>query len=272
MKIVSTADFPTRFGHFKAVAFAPTADGKEHIAVVRGEVAHQIAIPARVHSECLTGDALGSLRCDCRDQLTAALEALAKHPAGVLLYLRQEGRGIGLTNKVRAYALQERGYDTFEANRMLGFEADGRDYKVAAEMLRALKIRSVVLMTNNPSKIDGLRAYGIEVVGRIPLVADTNEHNAPYLRAKTLAGHWLEGSDEHAEAHGETGGTREDRGRHVRVRDRADRRSDSVSRGADGGNHIPSLAASGRLGESQDVLDRGLAGSRAAHGRDARTG
>src|SRR5262249_13698239 len=158
-------------------------------------------------------------------------------PAGVLLYLRQEGRGIGLTNKLRAYALQERGYDTFEANRMLGFAEDGRDYKVAAEMLRALKIRSVRLMTNNPSKIDELRAHGTEVVGRIPLVADTNEHNAPYLRAKTLAGHWLEGSDEYAEAHGETGGTRADRGLHVRVHVGAHRAPDPVSRGADGGNH-----------------------------------
>jgi len=272
MKIVSTADFPTRFGHFKAVAFAPTADGKEHIAVVRGEVAHQIAVPARVHSECLTGDALGSLRCDCRDQLTAALQELARHPAGVLLYLRQEGRGIGLANKVRAYALQERGYDTFEANRMLGFEDDGRDYKVAAEMLRALKIRSVRLMTNNPSKIDGLRAHGIEVVGRIPLVTGQNEHNAPYLRAKSLAGHWLEGSDEDAEAHGQARQSREDRGRYVRLHVRADRAPDSVSRGADGGNHVPAFAASGRVRESKDILDRGIAGPRAAHGRDARTG
>jgi GTP cyclohydrolase II len=262
MTIVSIADFPTRFGHFKAVAFAPTKDGKEHIAVVRGDLAAlagATGVPTRVHSECLTGDALGSLRCDCRDQLTAALKALAARPSGVLLYLRQEGRGIGLTNKVRAYALQERGYDTFEANRMLGFEADGRDYTVAAEMLRALKVRSVRLMTNNPSKIDGLRAHGIEVVGRIPLVAVTNEHNAPYLRAKTLAGHWLEGSDENAEAHGEARASRRDRGPYVRLHDGARRAPDSVSTGADGGNHIPRLAASGRAGESADVLDRGVA-------------
>jgi len=267
-QIVSTVNFPTRFGHFRAVAFAPTADGKEHIAVVRGDVQGRHSIPTRVHSECLTGDALGSLRCDCRDQLTAALEALSRHPAGVLLYLRQEGRGIGLTNKLRAYALQERGYDTFEANRLLGFAEDGRDYAVAAEMLRALGVRSVRLMTNNPSKIDGLRAHGIEVVGRIPLVAVTNEHNAPYLRAKELAGHWLEGSVTNAEDDGEAGESRADRGRYLRFHPRARREGDAVPSGPDGGAYLPQLAASGRAGESKDFLDRRQTGPGAHHGRD----
>jgi GTP cyclohydrolase II len=147
-----------------------------------------------VHSECLTGDALGSLRCDCRDQLQASLEALSRYPEGVLLYLRQEGRGIGLANKLRAYGLQEQGYDTFEANKLLGFQPDARDYGVAATMLRALGVGSVRLMTNNPSKISGLREHGIEVVGRIPVLAGTNEHNARYLSAKERAGHWLERS------------------------------------------------------------------------------
>ena len=193
MTILPAVDLPTRFGRFRAIGFAD-ADGKEHVAVVRGEVAGKSGVPARVHSECLTGDALGSLRCDCRDQLTVALEALSQYPEGVLLYLRQEGRGIGLHNKLRAYGLQEMGFDTFEANKLLGFEADARDYGVAASMLRSLGIQSVRLMTNNPSKIDGLRDHGIEVEGRIPLVARRNEHNDRYLSAKERAGHWLERS------------------------------------------------------------------------------
>jgi GTP cyclohydrolase II len=187
--ILPAVDLPTRFGRFRAIGFAADSEGKEHVTVVG-----KAGVPARVHSECLTGDALGSLRCDCRDQLTAALEALSHYPEGVLLYLRQEGRGIGLANKLRAYGLQEQGYDTFEANKLLGFQPDARDYGVAASMLRALGVQSVRLMTNNPSKIDGLREHGIEVVGRIPLVALRNEHNARYLTAKQRAGHWLERS------------------------------------------------------------------------------
>ena len=193
MTILPAVDLPTRFGRFRAIGFADE-DGKEHVAVVRGEVAGKTGVPTRVHSECLTGDALGSLRCDCRDQLTAALEVLSRYPEGVLLYLRQEGRGIGLHNKLRAYGLQEQGFDTFEANKLLGFEADARDYGVAASMLRALGVESVRLMTNNPSKIDGLREHGIEVVGRIPVIAGKNEHNVRYLSAKQRAGHWLERS------------------------------------------------------------------------------
>ena len=192
VQLVSVADLPTRFGHFRAVAFTPDERGEEHLAIVRGQVRGAAAVPMRVHSECLTGDVLGSLRCDCRDQLLASLEVLGSMPAGVLLYLRQEGRGIGLTNKIRAYALQDSGHDTVEANHLLGFGDDERDYRVAADMLTALGVRSVRLMTNNPRKLDGLRDHGIRVDGRIPLVMPVNRHNAGYLRTKQQrSGHWL---------------------------------------------------------------------------------
>jgi GTP cyclohydrolase II len=149
-------------------------------------------VPTRIHSECLTGDVLGSLRCDCRDQLTAALEQLGSQRSGALLYLRQEGRGIGLSNKIRAYALQDRGHDTVEANHMLGFGDDERDYRAASEMVRALGITSVRLMTNNPRKVEGLHAHGVPVSGRIPLVTPANRHNAAYLLTKQRrSGHLL---------------------------------------------------------------------------------
>lgn len=192
IQMVSVADLPTRFGEFRAVAFTADARGDEHLAIVRGEVRDREAVPMRIHSECLTGDVLGSLRCDCRDQLIASLEALGRMPDGLLLYLRQEGRGIGLTNKIRAYALQDDGHDTVEANHLLGFRDDERDYAVAGEMVRALGIRSVQLMTNNPRKIKGLEQQGIPVAGRIPLVMESNPHNAAYLLTKQLrSGHWL---------------------------------------------------------------------------------
>ncbi len=191
--IVARADLPSRFGHFRIVAFAPDAAGKEHVALLRGEVRGAAGVPLRLHSECLTGDALGSLRCDCREQLERSLRMLGGLPLGVLLYLRQEGRGIGLANKVRAYALQDRGADTIEANHRLGFGADLRDYREAAAMLRALGVRSVRLMTNNPAKLAGLRAYGVRVVERIPLVTPATPHNEHYLRTKQeRAGHLLE--------------------------------------------------------------------------------
>ncbi len=192
VQMVSVADLPTRYGQFRAVAFTADGRGDEHIAIVRGQVRDQAAVPMRVHSECLTGDVLGSLRCDCRDQLLASLEMLGRMPMGVLLYLRQEGRGIGLANKIRAYALQDHGHDTVDANHMLGFGDDERDYHVAAEMVRALGVRSVRLLTNNPRKLDGLREHGIPVEGRIPLVMPANRHNASYLLAKQKrSGHWL---------------------------------------------------------------------------------
>jgi GTP cyclohydrolase II len=174
------------------VAFPADPQGREHLALLRGEVAGRSLVPVRVHSECLTGDALGSLRCDCRDQLTASLRTLGQMPYGALLYLRQEGRGIGLANKIRAYALQDQGHDTVEANRLLGFGDDERDYRVAAQMLQALRVKSIKLMTNNPAKLSGLREHGIHVAGRIAAVVPPNRHNAGYLATKQQrAGHWL---------------------------------------------------------------------------------
>ena len=192
MKLDTEAQLPSRFGDFRVVTFTGDPDGKEHIALIRGQVQGQRNVPVRLHSECLTGDVLGSLRCDCRDQLTASLEAVGKLPRGVVLYLRQEGRGIGLTNKIRAYALQDKGYDTVEANRMLGFRDDERDYEAAAEMLRALGVTSVELMTNNPAKVRGLTEHGIAIERRIPVVTPPNRHNRDYLATKQRrAGHLL---------------------------------------------------------------------------------
>jgi len=194
VRVVSVADLPTRFGSFRAVAFTADADGREHLAIVKGAVRGKSRVPTRVHSECLTGDVLGSLRCDCRDQLIAALEAIGREPFGVVLYLRQEGRGIGLTNKIRAYALQDQGHDTVEANQLLGFPDDARDYRVAAEMLEGLGVRSIRLMTNNPRKVDSLRRHGIRVSARIPHVMPANPHNEAYLATKReRSGHLLNG-------------------------------------------------------------------------------
>jgi GTP cyclohydrolase II len=149
-------------------------------------------VPARLHSECLTGDALGSLRCDCRDQLEVALRRLTTRPRGVLLYLRQEGRGIGLRNKIRAYQLQDRGLDTVEANRALGFRDDERDYQIAAHMLASLNIDSIQLMTNNPDKIAQLQRYGVKITKRIPHVIQPNEFNRAYLLTKAMrSGHQI---------------------------------------------------------------------------------
>ena len=182
--IASIADLPTRFGFFHVVAFWNHVDRKEHVALVRGDVTNADDVLIRLHSECLTGDALGSLRCDCRDQLEAALTALAAEERGILLYLRQEGRGIGLLNKLRAYGLQDHGYDTVEANLALGFRDDEREYAVAAHMLRSLKVRSVRVMTNNPIKLGQLTQYGVRVTARVPHVLPANPHNAFYLRTK----------------------------------------------------------------------------------------
>ncbi|HMC35443.1 MAG TPA: GTP cyclohydrolase II, partial [Myxococcales bacterium] len=182
-----------RFGRFKIVAFWNNRDGKEHVALVHGNVMGASEVPTRLHSECLTGDALGSLRCDCRDQLEVALKRLSSMDRGLLLYLRQEGRGIGLRNKVRAYALQDRGLDTVEANRALGFRDDERDYEVAAHMLASLNVESIALMTNNPDKIAQLQRYGVKIARRIPHVIPPNEFNRNYLLTKALrSGHQLE--------------------------------------------------------------------------------
>ncbi len=189
---VARAELPTRFGRFVIVGFYDGRERKEHTAIVKGDVRGAEDCPLRIHSECHTGDVLGSLRCDCREQLEAALAYVGSLPLGVLLYMKQEGRGIGLLNKIKAYQLQDLGLDTIEANLYLGFPAEARDYKVAASMIRLLGISSVLLLTNNPAKIDGLEAEGVRVSGRVPLVIRSNPHNADYLHVKKLQmGHLL---------------------------------------------------------------------------------
>jgi 3,4-dihydroxy 2-butanone 4-phosphate synthase/GTP cyclohydrolase II len=184
---------PTPYGPFRLLGFLDTLGGGEHLAMVMGEVDDGKPVLVRVHSECLTGDVLHSLRCDCGAQLDAALRAIATEGRGVLVYLRQEGRGIGLLNKLRAYALQDRGADTVEANERLGFAADLRDYGVGAQILLELGVRCLRLLSNNPRKVEGLAAFGLEVVETMPLLAGHNPHNRRYLEAKRLRlGHWLE--------------------------------------------------------------------------------
>jgi GTP cyclohydrolase II len=191
VRLAAEADLPSRYGDFRVVAF-DALDGKEYGAVVKGDVRGAEAVPVRLHSECFTGDLMGSLRCDCRDQLEAALTYIGERERGAVLYLRQEGRGIGLANKIRAYALQQAGLDTVEANHALGFPDDLREYDVAAQMLEELGISSVILLTNNPKKIEGLTSRGIHVAGRHPLRADPNPHNESYLTVKRLkSGHLL---------------------------------------------------------------------------------
>jgi len=184
VRVVAVADLPTRLGFFRLVGFWNNRDGKEHVAMVHGDVVGAEEVPVRLHSECLTGDVMGSLRCDCRDQLVGGLESILRGDRGVLLYLRQEGRGIGLVNKIRAYALQEKGLDTVEANLALGFRDDERDYAVAAHMVQSLGLRSVRLITNNPDKVRQLTQHGIRVASRIPHVIPPNEFNRFYLETK----------------------------------------------------------------------------------------
>jgi len=193
VRIVAMAELPSRFGDFHIIAFENNRDGKEHVAITKGDVIGASNVPVRLHSECLTGDVVGSLRCDCRDQLEAALKAIGQMEKGVVLYLRQEGRGIGLINKIRAYSLQDQGLDTVEANLALGFRDDERDYAVAAHMLMSLKIESIQLMTNNPKKIAQLTQYGIQVNGRIPHIMEPNDHNRFYLETKAAkSGHMID--------------------------------------------------------------------------------
>ena len=193
VKVVAIADFPSKFGTFQIVGFYNNHDDKEHIAVVAGDVCDQEDVPVRLHSECLTGDVLGSKRCDCGEQLVASLDIIDRNRKGAVLYMRQEGRGIGLLNKIKAYQLQDFGLDTVEANVALGFEPDERDYAIAAHMLRSLHIRSIRLITNNPEKIKGLERSGVVVVDRIPLVIEPNPHNVDYMRTKAVkSGHLLD--------------------------------------------------------------------------------
>lgn len=181
------SDVPTEYGTVKVVVFREAkSEDDEHVALVVGDVAGSPEVPVlvRVHSECWTGEVLHSHKCDCRDQLDHALRAIAAAGRGVVVYLRQEGRGIGLGNKIRAYALQEKGVDTVDANRMLGFGDDERTYDVAAAMLASLGVHAVALMTNNPKKVEGLRAHGVEVAERVPISVEPNPHNADYLAVK----------------------------------------------------------------------------------------
>lgn len=183
VQIVSSVSLPTKFGDFTMVSFEGFADGQAHVALVYGEVAGRADVLCRIHSECLTGDVFGSRRCDCGGQLDNAMQAVVANGAGVILYLRQEGRGIGLVNKLRAYQLQDAGMDTVQANEALGFAADARQYGCAVGMLRALKIDSVRLMTNNPRKISALQEGGFKVE-RVSHMACVNTDNAAYLQTK----------------------------------------------------------------------------------------
>ena len=175
---------PTDFGDFDLHLYVSKIDGAHHLALSKGDVSGKPGVLVRVHSECLTGDVFGSRRCDCGTQLHAAMERIQKEGRGVILYMRQEGRGIGLTAKIQAYKLQERGLDTVEANQKLGFPMDLRDYGVGAQMLCDLGLKTIRLLTNNPKKIVGLQGYGLEVVEQLPIRVQPNPHNARYLATK----------------------------------------------------------------------------------------
>lgn len=181
---VAEAKLPTQFGEFTVIAYKSTIDPDEHIALVKGDVTTDEPVLVRVHSECLTGDVFGSMRCDCGQQLAIAMKAIATEGRGVFLYMRQEGRGIGLHNKLRAYALQDQGVDTVEANELLGFAADLRDYGIGAQILADIGLASIRLLTNNPRKVVGLEGHGLKVVETVPIVAPPNSYNSAYLQTK----------------------------------------------------------------------------------------
>lgn len=195
-RFIASSLLPTRYGEFTMHGFADE-NGKEHVALTMGDVADGLPVLGRVHSECLTGDAFASLRCDCGPQLEAALSAIATEGRGVLFYLRQEGRGIGLINKIRAYHLQDQGLDTVEANEKLGFGADMREYSMLRAMIKHLGIKKMKLMTNNPRKLNALADAELETIERVPLKVGRNPHNQQYLTIKRQKlGHLLDNSDE----------------------------------------------------------------------------
>ena len=194
VRYIESSRLPTVWGEFDIHGFEDTGSNKEHVVLTMGDVANGQTVLARVHSECLTGDALFSMRCDCGNQLQAALKAIAEEGRGVLFYLRQEGRGIGLLNKIKAYKLQDAGADTVEANEQLGFGADMRDYSMLRPMVEHLGIKSVRLLTNNPRKVVALEEQGVSVVERLALHTDSNPHNEKYLQTKVgKLGHMREG-------------------------------------------------------------------------------
>ncbi|GAB4376939.1 MAG: hypothetical protein Kow0042_23880 [Calditrichia bacterium] len=193
VELYSQTTLPTRYGTFLVSVFSSEVDDKEHLAIQSGEIGDGENLPVRLHSECLTSEVLGSLKCDCSEQLETALEYIGRKGRGLVLYLRQEGRGIGLGNKIRAYALQEQGYDTVEANHILGFPDDLRQYDVAVAILQSLGVRSVSLLTNNPRKINALEENGIRIIKRIPIQIQPNSINRFYLMTKAQkSGHFLD--------------------------------------------------------------------------------
>jgi 3,4-dihydroxy 2-butanone 4-phosphate synthase/GTP cyclohydrolase II len=189
---IAETDIPTRSGHFKVIGYESVVDGREHLALIKGDLEGKANVLVRMHSECLTGDVFGSQRCDCGEQLAAPMERIEEEGLGAIVYLRQEGRGIGLGNKLKAYALQDQGMDTVEANEHLGFKPDLRDYGIGAQILLDLGLHSIRLLTNNPRKIVGLDGYDIEITGREPLKIEPGEHNSRYLDTKrSKLGHIL---------------------------------------------------------------------------------
>ena len=191
-KVVETK-LPTRYGEFRAIAYRSDIDTGEHLALVQGDISGPEPVLVRVHSECLTGDVLGSLRCDCGEQLAMAMKMVTADGRGVVLYMRQEGRGIGFHNKLKAYALQDEGMDTVDANLALGFPADPRDYGIGAQILADLGLTNIRLLTNNPQKRVGLEAYGLNVVETVPIIAPPNQFNIKYMKTKKeKLGHILE--------------------------------------------------------------------------------
>ena len=184
LRFIESSTLPTKWGTFDIHGFEDPFKGKEHIAITIGDCSIDEPLAVRIHSECLTGDALGSLRCDCGEQLKLAMQKVEKEGKGIILYMNQEGRGIGFLNKIRAYKLQEEGYDTVEANEKLGFKPDERDYGIGAQILHDLNVSNLRLMTNNPKKRAGLIGYGLKIVENVALEIKTNEHNSFYLKTK----------------------------------------------------------------------------------------